>query len=635
MKRTSSHQSRDARAEASRSVVGSDSPANDERPFHELRVTLHELLGVLSMRRWFFFVPFCITASAIFVGSMRLHREYTASTRFERRDDPVFMNIPTSEGTGSFTYFRQTLERDITAPDYMAEVVERLNLTEDLPRDPDGSLTPEGEKQRDAIGRGLAPYVKAYSRERTAHLDLIDVIYTGPDPDIGKRLVDEVKNTYICRTQARIREFLERLRDWYGDQIDEGMKRVTAAERRLAQLRLDHPYSYITDPISIAQNMEDLKRERRELTLRRNALQIDLTAQQQLLASTRPPPARVAALPRIDEPLLEDIPHTEEAQRLLNRVHEIEDRIESLRITRGMTDEHPEIKELRSEHDRAVKRLHAQLAADQKAFAGKTQEGTGRNDAPRADEWWPERARIMVAIDALEKQIAEVDTRLQINQERQNEYADAKKGLFDNQEVFAAAQSELSMAAAEVSRHRGVLNRILPVLKANDMGRAVGFSEERPAQGNNVAVSPKSKTIILAALFAGLCAGAAFTILAELVDHVYRSSSHVARSLGVTVLETIDVIVTSADRRRHLIRRLVVTPLIVGIGLATVVTTGAAAYLSLEKPAHYQRLRRLPATVVRPFLSAADTDTDTESFSTAINQPRAEQHGGKPQAHRI
>ena len=107
-------------------AVASEATTRDDRPFSELRTTLHQALGLLSVRRWFFFIPFCITASAIFVGSLDLPRSYAARTRFERRDDPVFMNLPQSMSAASFKYFRQTLERDITAPEYMAEVVEKL-----------------------------------------------------------------------------------------------------------------------------------------------------------------------------------------------------------------------------------------------------------------------------------------------------------------------------------------------------------------------------------------------------------------------------------------------------------------------------------------------------------------------------
>ncbi len=615
----------ETRAELARAAVEGDSSAGDERPFHELRGTLHEALGVLSVRRWFFFVPFCLAASAIFLGSLRLPRSYTASTRFERRDDPVFMNIPKTVGTGSFAYFRQTLERDITAPEYMAEVVENLGFAKDLPRDRDGNLTPQGRYHRDAIGRGLAAHITIFTSEQRDDMDLVRVNYTGSDPEIGKRLVDEVKNTYIRRTQRRIREHLESQERWYAARMEEASQRAAQAKRRLGQLELDHPYPDLTDPSAISRNTEDTNRERRELMLRRNALRIQLSAEQQLLA-TQPPAVpvpdetspRPQAPQKTRKPTVPALPPSAEAKRLSRRLVEIEETTDELRTKRGMTSEHPDIQELQTEYSRVTRRLQAQIEADRKLLAAITLEESGNHNAtpaqpvykpaaPAWDSWRPERARISMAIQSLQKQIEELDTSLEINQQRMGELDAAKKGLFNNQEVFAAARNELSLAGREVSGYQEALNRIKPLLKANDMGRAVRFREEQPARGSRVPVSPKAKTIVLAALFAGLCAGVAFTILAELVDHVFRASNQVARSLGLTILETIDVIVTTADRRRRLVHRIVLTPIIIAFGLGTVGMTGAAAYFSIQSPARYEQWRRLSTTLLHP-LRAADAE---------------------------
>ncbi len=591
---------RDAHASTQPQSVSAELHA-DERPFNELRVTLHAALGILSVRRWFFFIPFCLAASAVFLGSLRLPRTYNASTRFERRDDPVFMELPKSAGTGDFSLFRQTLERDITSPDYMAEVADHLGLVDDLPRDETGQLTPEGLKRAMAIGQGLAGSIRVVSRERMPHMDLIEVIYSGPDPAIGPGLVDEVKNTYIRRTTARIRDFLNAQQNWYTDRLDEATERVARAQEGLNAVQLEHPYADTGNAHVLAQRFEDLAREKRELEMRRDSLIAEIAAEEQFLAVSERPSAPLAAAQTEEW----SAPLSEASRRLATRMERIELEIQELRITRGMTDAHPSIQALRAEWTATQALLDAQRQLDEAAYAA----GPTADDGGDGSAWSPERAKSAVSVNALKRQLHYVDERLGTIQERAAALDDAREGLLNDHDKIASAEHVLRTARAEAQHYQDILNKIVPVLRANDLGHAVKFEEERPARGSRIAVDPKTKTIILAAIFAGICAGVIFAILAELVDHVYRSSSQVAKSLGLSVLETIDVIVTGADRRRRLVRRLVVAPIVVTLGLAVLSVSGLAAYLSLQDPARYERLRGLPSSVLGQFGGPLVTST--------------------------
>ena len=53
----------------------------------DLRHTVTELLRILLLRKWMFFVPFCLTMTGALLYSHRLPRQYKASTVFERRTD--------------------------------------------------------------------------------------------------------------------------------------------------------------------------------------------------------------------------------------------------------------------------------------------------------------------------------------------------------------------------------------------------------------------------------------------------------------------------------------------------------------------------------------------------------------------
>ncbi len=48
---------------------------------------------------------------------------------FQRRDAPIVHNLPTDEGTGSFTYFRSTMNQDIKSVATLSEAADLLGLT--------------------------------------------------------------------------------------------------------------------------------------------------------------------------------------------------------------------------------------------------------------------------------------------------------------------------------------------------------------------------------------------------------------------------------------------------------------------------------------------------------------------------
>ena len=132
-------------------------------------------------------------------------------------------------------------------------------------------------------------------------------------------------------------------------------------------------------------------------------------------------------------------------------------------------------------------------------------------------------------------------------------------------------------------------------------------------------IAPKAKNIILLSILLGVAAGVVFVILAEVMDHVYRSSGQVARSLGLPILDAIDEIVTAQDRRRILVHRMVVTPIVIGAGLALTTLTGSMAYLSLRQPTAYEKLRRIPEAALEFFAQDVRTDDSQEPTDISIS----------------
>jgi len=588
----------------------------EERPLAEVRRNLNEIWRMVSLHRWMFFVPFCIVSSGAFVASLYYPRTYRARTTFERKNDPVMMNLPMSTGAASFKLFRNTMVRDLTSMPYMSEVVEEIGLLDDADRDENGNLTQAGKRRQQTLARSLAGTLSIATSSPSELIDVITITYTGPDAKIGRKLVEQAKHTYVRRTMAWILDFLVKQRDYFQNEADLAQAELKEAQRDEMKLKLENPLVSPGDASHVSTRIAQLEMERRTLERRLREYETELTAQQELLASLGD------EMPLDPLPLLEEtlsfgaVPPSEESLKLLSDIEATTTEIDTLRRTRGMTDQHPDIVELMNTRQALQERLAAQRVEDERIAASNV--GVTLPPAPdsalspAAREWQRARNQIQVKITAQQQKIAELDIDLGANSQGMEQLTRAKSEMFERRDEFEQVQARVTKAKQRLAQHETTLAGILPAIKTIEQGRLLQFSEGSPASGGATPVSPKSTSIVLLALLAGAAVGVIFVVLAELVDGIFRSSTHVARSLGLPVLESIDEIVTGRDRRHLLVQRAVITPLIVLCCLGVTGLTGSMAYLSLRRPWAYERIRSIPQAAIDLFVDSDAPVSDTD-----------------------
>ncbi len=550
-----------------------------------------------------FFVPFCLVSCGAFVTSLYYPRTYRATTSFEVRNDPVMVNLHMTAGVASYKYFRKTMRLDMTSVETMSEVVDDLGLMDDAERDPDGTLTPDSIRRRSALARSLGATLTISTKSPSDLIDIVTIAYTGPDPTIGRKLVDQAKKTYIRRTMKWIHDYLVRQRDYFRREADEATDEVLAAKREETRLRLENPHVDPTDPGAISVKLAGLESERRDLLLRKREYEAELDAQRQLLAVNDP-----KALGLTGECDGENGDEFISATTLAiaAQIRHLDDEVDKLRVTRGMTDEHPEIKESLVDRERLVVRLQQQRSADRRAVADGTIHLTRPSavPAPGTPEsiWQGERARVGVQITAQTAKIREVDISLQTNDLAIGQLRKARDEVYQKQEEFSFVMERVTKAGYRKGQVEQTLGQIEPAIKAVEQNRLVQFSEGQPARGGSLPISPKATTVVLLALISGIGVGVLFVILAEVLDHVYRSSGQVARSLGLPLLEAIDEIVTPKDRRRMLVYNAVLMPILVVFCLGLTGLTGSMAYLSITQPWTYEKIRSIPHAALELFI---------------------------------
>ncbi len=606
-----------SRTKGAGSLGRTEQPVEDDRPFAEIRRTLHDALRMLSLHRWAFFIPFSVVTCAAFIVSLYYPRTYMATTSFERRNDPVMMNLPISAGAASFKYFRNTMVHDLTAVKSMSEVVENLNLTKDFERNEDGTLTEASKRRRDALARSLSAKLHISTTSPSEQIDIIQVTYTGPDPTIGRRLVDEVKRTYIRRTMVWIHEFLTSQRDYFTQQAREALAEVKKAQREETRLRLENPHVDPANPGSVSLKLTQLEMERRDLTLRQRGYHAELSALQQLLAATQPTvPVEPGSANHGDS--LDNVELlSPEALEMGAQIRQVEHKIDELRTTRGMTDAHPEVKDLLARCRRLGSELEQQRIKDRNTTTTNApldkvalQITAGMSMA--AQPYQSERTRLLVQIAAQKAKLKDLEISLETNELTTKQLLQAKREVYDKQEEFAETTGKASQARQRHRQLEATLMNIEPAIKAIDQDRLLQFSAGQPARGSVRPISPKARIVILLALMAGISTGIVMVVLAEVLDHVYRSSGQVARSLGLPMLESIDEIITSEDRRYLFVRKAVLTPLIVVCFIGFTGLTASMAYLSIEQPWTYQKIQEIPQAAINLFAAETpDNETTT------------------------
>lgn len=576
---------------------------------------MHDALRLVSLHRWAFFVPFCLATSTAFIVSLYYPRTYRATTTFERRDDPVMMNLPLSTFTAAVQFLRTTMVRDISSVECVQEAVEDLGLAAGGEPDAGDDSTLEARPSR-RLAQSLAAALDVSVESPGEHLDVIRITYTGPDPAIGPQLVKAVKQTSLRRAAHHIRAFLSGQQEFFRREAEEALAAVKRHQREETQLQMESPYVDPDNPGTVATQLAQLEMERRELDLRRQDCQAEIAELEKLLQGTEtgghgqsvePAAASTAVI-------------GSHASVLHQQIHELDENIADLKATRGMTDLHPEIQALLKRKRALSGALSEEPDAEDRVAVTNEPLGFGPDAggaaAERGSKKLPQASanaslftashhqptELLAEIATQRGALRDLDISLQTNELALRRLQEAKQEVFEKQEQFAEIRGKVSRARKRFDQVQEALASIEPAIKAIEQGRLLQFSDGQPAHGSSLPISPKASSILLLALLAGLGSGVACVVLAEILDGVYRSSGQVARSLGLPLLECIDEIVTTRDRRTLFLRKTVLAPLVVGCfgGLATL--AAAMAYLSLEKPWTYQKIRRLPEAAIQLFV---------------------------------
>ncbi len=586
--------------------------------FGNMRRSVSEVLRVLSVRKWVFLVPFCIATSAAFTLSLYVPRRYVAKTVFERRDDPVLVNLPRSEGTGAFVAFRRTLANDVADVRSLTKMVEKRGLLEKLQTPSEGSPA-DARRWAERASSGI----EVSFLHQSPNLDMIELRLAMDDPTDARLLLNEVRDHYIRTTQERITRHLSETRDYFEGECDQRQAIVEQLQDDLLTFQQEH---HGLNPLNPAINFAQLDTLRTDLTMlkrRQREMETRLGARREALpvvsVSENEDVAGVAANMGIGLGMEVSV-RSAESMRLASELQDVWNQIDDLKFSRGMTDRHPEIQSLRRRADRLVATIRQQDVEDEQRLAANRVMQIPMMPAVRKVAG-TSRPEAFVEVEILERLVADNLEEIAVAGSRIAELEGMQREAFRRRKEFSTRQSQVERAKYDLGLFRTYADQINRVLKADESQRGILFEKIKPARCSFIPMSPRLTTVVLLAMVAGGGLGTVMVLLSELFDRTIRTRHQVMEGLGLPILESIDVIATLAVRRKRMFMKYLLVPSASLVLLVVVGGSGSMAYLSLHNKSVYERAIALPKSVMTKVSEVMNVPTIAQANTSA---PREE-----------
>ncbi len=544
----------------------------------DARQLLGRILQVLSRRRWLFILPALTTMIVILGVSLFLPREYSVSTLFERRDDAVVTTLIMSNSPYSFTTLRKSLEDDLRGYNVLSNAVDQVGLTRDLDRDEAGELTAAGRVQRQMLLEKLAGQITVRVKEQSDTLDTIQLFYMGDDPETGKKLLTQLRENYFTLMRGKIRDLLERSRDFFRDEARERQEAVAKLVWSQIQFSSQHPGVRPDDHDALDGQYLAGKVALENLARDRGQALSQITARKELID-------RIDGLPGAEiqqpPPPPEQIPNPMR-NAITDTIEQLRKQIVEAKALRGMTDQHPHIQDLQ----RRIELRAAELESLPELVAAPPTQTAGA--VPPLRPYEADRERVLMEIRTLEQVVTSIDADIEAQQVQLTQIEQEMTMLLERREQYMTREQALQNARTDLqvwNGHAEVLDRVLVAATAD---RGIQFTTIEEARGGSRPRSPTLSGVYMLTVGLGLSLGAVLVFLAEVFDHSIRHPARVRQLVGLAVLGTIEELRRPSAAARWTRRSLLVG--VTSVQVALIAGLGVLVYVSLLMPTTYDRI---------------------------------------------
>ena len=625
------------------------------------KATPRDLLRSVFRRRLLFLSGTAIFAFAALVGALWWPVKYTAMAKFERRSDPASEALAgsKSESFETLKQVLQQELAGFNALNAAAEDLEKQELLPPLPRGNKQELTSEGKMVRQQVVRDLTDDLKVTFMVRSAEVDLVSVEFTDKDPRLAQVLPNTLVTNYINNISEKMIVNLTASVVFLQKKVDEANTRLTELLKTRTEFEKEHAGMLPENPGTLQQEVQrieaDMDRIGRQQSLAKMKLeQIKAFRAGGKAPSDNSPPASpkdkpeekpakndtppaastkdkpeekpakkdAASSAAIEKKLTEDgqlleremVEVTQELGRLLDQQQQYQRSLDEGRTLNHMTEKHPRMEALKKQ----IKDLDDRIA---KARTRLTDVQSRRSDyISRVKESLPDTARGSELVQsspdpllrrAFEMQMAqmvmeETAAQLEVNlttselgrlKDHQDKLRKVLDGYVPKRQEYVEIVKKVTDQQAEVNRWQARLTGVNMDLAAEAAKRRTHLSQVELAQEQFRPSSPKLLYVIAFALVGGLAFGGGLVFLANTMDRSVSTTEDAVDCFGLPILGIIGEIVTSKQKtRRKMIRvvlRAVAVLAVAAIGLAAMNIT-----LWLNDRSGFEEWKKAPVSFV-------------------------------------
>lgn len=558
-----------------------------EQTKEELQRTVREVFRVLLYRRWAFLIPFCVAASAVLISSHRLPREYRAHTIFERRSPIPISRVLDQSGPVSIENMHESMRYDMMGPEAMAKVAHSLGMIDEVPLTSDGRLTgPAQRKLKGVISRLRG--MLSFAPLKTGHdLDRVQIAARDSDPELVVKVVGAVRDIYFDFSRRKFLSRLGKARDFYQTESEGLLASIDLHEREIEAMERQYPYvnqetsraggqRAVMLEISIDNYNRRIEEHKRKIS--RLESRLAAIPETKLIGppSSRPVPGLAPT----------EADFERERRRLMDYVQRIENDMMRNRIEKGMLPRHPTMQTMTRQRQHAL----TDLAALDGKLGTPDLAGEAFSDDPAVVAMrQAERQRVIMELADTRTALSVAEGQLEEATGGVSKHEELRTASYDQRTRYKQLVTSLKDERRQLGDMRGNERKLARVLDIDAKNQGIEFITIEEAATSSRPISPRAESILMLAFGVGLAFGACAVFLREFFDHTFHTATSVSFSLGIPVLEGIDEILLPADRRRMLLRKLALVP-VVCLFAGVLATSGSLAYLSLENPKKFNRI---------------------------------------------
>ncbi len=521
------------------------------------QIDIYQILAFLWRRKWlivFLFIPIFALTELYILRAPRIYRAQITLSIVPQKVPPSYVKSTVS---GDLEAFIHSIWQEITSRRNLEMLIKEYNLYPHLvERLPMESVV---ERMRRAI---------KVTRPRGGRRNVFIISFEYTDPQLTAKVVNRIANIFIEENLKLREEQAKTITAFLDEELRRIEKELRDRERRIQEFKIKYMDELPEQKQSIIATLDRLQKESEALQMRKQMLEDRRVAiLEQLKMAQQLASVQAGSFIELDE-------GNEESNSYNSDLEALEAQYKALLMK--YTEKHPDVQRLKRIIEAKKKELEAQEASQPE---GSLQAGT-ESEAPepqgeidvtaqfraQLESIDAEIKRINEAYQKIQEQIKIYQTRLENIPRREQELKDMArdyKNLMDTYRMLMDKKIQAAMAETLEKRQQGEQFKIID-----------------PARVPEVPVKPDTKKILIMGFIAALGVGIGLAFVIEFfLDRRIYDPGLLEKQLNVRVLATIPLVIMPAEKRRALLKSLVLSGLAlcglaVNVGLLLLVLKG-------------------------------------------------------------